>query len=66
MLLFVKLAFTILQIRINTITKESFIYTKDFNWEEFKQGSITVCCQTIEEEANFLQECENVVFYGIE
>lgn len=38
---------------------------KDFNWEEFKQGNIAVCCQTIEEEANFLQECENVVFYGI-
>lgn len=31
---------------------------KDFNWEEFKQGNIAVCCQTIEEEANFLQECE--------
>ena len=31
---------------------------KDFNWEEFKQNNITVCCQTIGEEANFLQECE--------
>ena len=39
---------------------------ENFNWTKFKQGKIIVYCKTIEEEANFLQECENVVFYGIE
>ena len=39
---------------------------ENFNWTKFKHGKIIAYCKTIEEEANFLQECENVVFYGIE
>lgn len=31
---------------------------KNFNWELFKKGKLTVCCGTVEEELDFLEECE--------
>lgn len=31
---------------------------KDFNWTKFKLGKFSVCCKTIEEEMDFLIQCE--------
>lgn len=31
---------------------------ENFNWTKFKQGKIIAYCKTIEEELNFLQECD--------
>lgn len=31
---------------------------ENFNWTKFKEGKIIVYCKTIEEELNFLQECD--------
>lgn len=31
---------------------------KDFNWTKFKLGKLSVCCKTIEEEMDFLIQCE--------
>ena len=31
---------------------------ENFNWTKFKQGKIIAYCKTIEEESNFLQECD--------
>lgn len=31
---------------------------ENFNWTKFKQGKIITYCKTIEEELNFLQECD--------
>lgn len=31
---------------------------KNFNWTEFRLGGIIVCCKTVKEEYDFLQECE--------
>ena len=32
---------------------------KDFNWLGFKQGEFSVRCKTVEEEKDFLTQCEN-------
>lgn len=32
---------------------------KNFNWELFRKGEFAVCCKTVEEELDFLQECED-------
>ena len=31
---------------------------KDFNWTKFKLGKFSVCCKTVEEEKDFLTQCE--------
>ena len=35
---------------------------KDFNWLGFKQGEFSVRCKTVEEEKDFLTQCEKQGF----